>query len=126
MIRDRVRAPAPGVYTPPQERSTHDRSPGAHEEHSRSKEHFAGLVRIHEGATMSTIHSPSTAAHLIKALPKDERTWDGDARCWHIATYHVSKLALALTAAGYRVRVIRPGEPTPPVQLRTCQIRGAW
>ena len=38
MTDDRVRAPAPGVNPPPQERSTHDRSPGVAEEHPRSKE----------------------------------------------------------------------------------------
>lgn len=39
MTEDRTSAPAPGVYTPPQERSTHGCSSGAAEEHPRSKEH---------------------------------------------------------------------------------------
>jgi hypothetical protein len=40
MTENRPSAPAPGVNPPPQERSTAGRSPGAEEEHERSKEHW--------------------------------------------------------------------------------------
>jgi hypothetical protein len=40
MTENRPGAPAPGLYTQPQERSTAGRSSEACEEHPRSKEHF--------------------------------------------------------------------------------------
>lgn len=87
---------------------------------------FKGLVRIHADGFDARVYCPIMAAGLVWALPREARRWDPEGRCWLVDAEQVDRLVRWLSAAGYSVRVIRPGEPTPPVQLRTRCIRGAW
>lgn len=87
MIENRTSAPAPGVYTPPQERSTHGCSSGAAEEHPRSKEHFAPTdweARLAEAVAKN---------QQRRAQQRAERAEKAERRNYGLAQRHARKLA---------------------------------
>lgn len=84
-----------------------------------------GLIRIEVARDGSAaVYGPIWSAVVVKELPADCRSWDDTGRCWRVDRWHLDRLVALLKADGYSVRVIRPGQPIPPVTLQTRELRG--
>ncbi|MDX3229403.1 hypothetical protein [Streptomyces sp. ME19-01-6] len=67
-------------------------------------------VRIVMGTTTAKVFSPFEAKECIRTLPKQQRNWDPEEKCWVISIYAVRDLRAALQYEGFTVLTLPRGE----------------